>query len=773
MVGPPSGEIQGRFFVYLRARRLSGGFIAVKRILLFVLPLLIIIAAVFTVFGVIQVRFEKEKLLDDLQRKARSVAESMDLGVRYVLQNDDMKGASYLVEKFEARERLQGCVIYDREGKIVAITRRFKDWMNKEKPYLAEVISSGSVRGEIEQYKHYSVYSFLLPVRDDSGRLLGVIEIIHDTSYVFNRLTELWQRISVTLFVLVVLILAMSTFLHRQIFIVPVQRLTSWFMSFQKGETDSNHPISEKSELGKLASEVEQVALSLRVARRSLADEAQERLKSEEQWTESKLRDLIRAKLGDNALFVVSNREPFMHVTDEATATVRCIRPASGVVTAIHPVLCACGGMWIAHGGGNADRQFVNSKDKLGVPPSDIRYILKRVWLNKEEEDGYYYGFSNEGLWPLCHNTHTRPIFRQSDWLMYKKVNEKFAQAIVDELPAQSSFVFIQDYHFTLLAKMIKDRRPDVKIALFWHIPWPTPESFAICPYQKEILEGMLGCDLIGFHVQNHCNNFLDTANRLLESRVDTERFSVIRSGKETLVRAFPISIDGYSESAAAKGALSDTVAALKREYELDGKIVGIGVDRIDYTKGIKERVLAIDRFLEKYPKYRKKFVFIQIGAPSRTHIKQYHDLISEIDELVEKKNWKYQDETWKPIVYLKRHFSPEEIEPFYSVADMCIVSSLHDGMNLVAKEYIASKRDESGCLVLSQFTGAARELSDAVIVNPYAIEDFADSIKNAIEMPPEDRLRRMRAMRKIVRERNIYRWAANIITDLTALKKV
>lgn len=743
-----------------------------KRILLFVLPILIIISAVFTVFGVIQVRFEKEKLLDDLQRKARSVAESMDLGVRYVLQNGDMKGASYLVEKFEARERLQGCAIYDREGKTVAITRRFRDWKYKEKPYLPEVIASGSARGEIEQYKHYSVYSFLLPVRDDSGGLLGVIEIIHDTSYVFNRLTELWQRISAALFILVVLILAMSTFLHRQIFIVPVQRLTEWFRNFQKGETDSKHPIRGENELGKLASEVEQVALSLRVARRSLADEAQERLEAEEQWTESKLRDMIRAKLGDNALFVVSNREPFMHVTDENTAAVRCIRPASGVVTAIHPVLCACGGMWIAHGGGNADRQFVNSKDKLGVPPSDIRYILKRVWLNKEEEEGYYYGFSNEGLWPLCHNTHTRPIFRQSDWLMYKKVNEKFAQAIVEELPAQSSFVFIQDYHFTLLAKMIKDRRPDIKIALFWHIPWPTAESFSICPYQNDILEGMLGCDLIGFHVQNHCNNFLDTANRLLESRVDTEKFSVVRAGKETLVRAFPISINGCLDNDAGRGSISNAAAALKREYGLEGKIVGIGVERIDYTKGIKERVLAIDRFFEKYPEYRKKFVFIQIGAPSRTNIKQYHDLISEIDELVEKKNRKYQDKAWEPIVYLKRHMSQEDIAPFYALADICIVSSLHDGMNLVAKEYIASKNDESGCLLLSQFTGAARELSDAVIINPYAIEDFADSIKTAIEMPPEDRLRRMRAMRKIVHEQNIYRWAANIITDLTALKK-
>jgi trehalose 6-phosphate synthase len=462
-----------------------------------------------------------------------------------------------------------------------------------------------------------------------------------------------------------------------------------------------------------------------------------------------------------------------MHVIDESTGATKCIRPASGVVTAIHPVLCACGGPWIAHGGGNADKKFVNSKDKLGVPPEDNRYILKRVWLTKEEEDGYYYGFANEGLWPLSHNTHTRPIFRESDWQMYKKVNQKFADSLLEELPAKPALIFIQDYHFTLLPKMIKEKRPDAVIAMFWHIPWPNPESFSICPYHKEILDGMLGCDLIGFHVQNHCNNFLDTANRLLESRVDTEIFSVTRLGKETFVRAFPISVDGHINAGSFKVEPIREIEKLKKEYELKDKIVGLGVDRIDYTKGVIERILAIDRFLEKYPQYKKRFVFIQLAAPSRTHIKRYHDLIGEIDELVEKKNWKYLDGNWKPIIYLKRHFSQDEIEPFYMLADVCIVSSLHDGMNLVAKEYVAAKKDLAGALILSQFTGAARELTDAIQINPYSIEEFADSIKLAIELPSEEKKKRMENMRKIISENNVYRWAGNIITELTALKKV
>ncbi|OGW85011.1 MAG: trehalose-6-phosphate synthase [Omnitrophica bacterium RIFCSPLOWO2_01_FULL_45_10] len=474
--------------------------------------------------------------------------------------------------------------------------------------------------------------------------------------------------------------------------------------------------------------------------------------------------------MGENALYVVSNREPYMHVIEDTSGEARCIRPASGVVTAIDPILRACGGTWIAHGSGNADRKFVNSKNKLAVPPEDNRYILKRVWMTKEEEQGYYYGFSNEGLWPLCHITHTRPIFRESDWQMYKKVNQKFADAILEELPAKNPFVFIQDYHFTLLPKMIKEKQPNATIALFWHIPWPNPEIFATCPYQKEILDGMLDSDLIGFHVQFHCNNFLDTANRFLESRVDTEKFSIVRAGKETFVRAFPISVDGYMGEDVER--CSAEIEKLSKEFELYNKIVAVGVERIDYTKGLVERMYAVDRFLEKYPQYKGKFVLIQLAAPSRTHIKRYHDLMGEIDEVVEKVNWKHSDGNWKPIIYLKKHFSPEEIKPYYALADVCIVSSLHDGMNLVAKEYVISNKKLDGVLILSRFTGAARELTDAIQINPYSIEEFADAIKFAMEMPVEERKRRMESMRKIVTENNVYRWAGNVITELTALKK-
>jgi trehalose 6-phosphate synthase len=741
-----------------------------RRAFFFILPILIIVAAGFTVFGMVQVRTEEEKLMDELKRKARSVAESMELSVRAALETRNIRNANYLVEKFQARDRLQGCAIYDAGSKPMAITERFKDWQEKSKPYLEVAMKDKAAFSGMEQFKDYTVYSYVLPVAKEDGDVIGAVEIIYDTSYVLSRLAEIWRGISITLIVLFVLIVLSSLIVLRQMFLLPVIRLTEWFHRFQKGEDDNHrHPLKDEDELGKLASEVEQVALSLRVARRVIVEDAQERVKQDGIWTETKLRSHIQAKLGMSSMIVVSNREPFMHMTDESTGKVRCIRPASGVVTAIDPILRSLGGTWIAHGAGSADRKFVNSKDKIGIPPEDNRYILRRVWLTKDEEEEYYYGFSNEGLWPLCHITHTRPVFNENDWNTYQKVNQKFADAVMQELPSGPAFVFIQDYHFTLLPAMIKARRPDVVVAIFWHIPWPNLEVFSVCPYQKQILNGMLACDLIGFHVQYHCNNFLETVNRLLECRVDTEKFSVVRGDKETLVRAFPISIALPSPESAVSKEMMDKVRA---EYNLQGKIVAVGVDRIDYTKGIGERIIAIDRFLSKHPEFKNKFVFVQIGAPSRTHIKRYHDLDGEIDELVEKVNWKHSDGDYRPIIYIKRYLSVDEIAPFYALADICIVSSLHDGMNLVAKEYVAAKADGKGVLLLSCFTGAAREFSDALIINPYSTEEFADTILKASTMSDEEKIRRMAAMRRIVQENNIYRWAGSIVTELSALRK-
>jgi len=471
-------------------------------------------------------------------------------------------------------------------------------------------------------------------------------------------------------------------------------------------------------------------------------------------------------------LFVVSNREPYIHQRNGKSVDVSV--PPSGLVTALEPILNACDGTWIAHGSGDADAEVVDSHDRLRVPPDDPRYTLRRVWLSKEEEQGYYYGFANEGLWPLCHIAHTRPIFRGEDWQHYEEVNRKFTDAVLEEIgDTPGPVILVQDYHFALMPRMIKEKRPDARVAIFWHIPWPNPEAFGICPWQRQLVDGLLGADLIGFHVQSHCNNFLQTVDRTVESRVDWEHFSVLRQDHRTIVRPFPISVDLTDDEPAQdnQGFTYLERTALLRGLGVETTFLGIGVDRVDYTKGILERFLAVERFLEKNPTYQGKFTFVQIGAPSRTHIKRYHDLLAEVEVEADRINWRFQRDKWKPIVFLKRQHSHKEITPYYRAADLCLVTSLHDGMNLVAKEFLASRRDERGVLILSQFTGAARELRDALLVNPYDIEQTSEAIRVALEMEPEEKQLRVQRMRRVIKEHNIYRWAGNLITELCEIR--
>jgi trehalose 6-phosphate synthase len=408
------------------------------------------------------------------------------------------------------------------------------------------------------------------------------------------------------------------------------------------------------------------------------------------------------------------------------------------------------------------------------VPPEDPQYTLRRVWLTKEEEDGYYYGFSNEGLWPLCHIAHTRPTFRAEDWAYYQQVNTKFAEATLIELEGtEEPCVLIQDYHFALLPRLIKEKRPDARVAIFWHIPWPNAEVFSICPWQKELLHGLLGADLIGFHIQFHCNNFLSTVDRSLESRIDGERFAVNRLGHTTWVKPIPISVS-FSNKSFQSAAEVDKDALKHRllnELGIQARYLGVGVDRIDYTKGIIERFRGIERFLEKYPAYEGQLTFVELGEPSRTHIKQYHDLVEQVEQETERINMRFQSGSWKPIVLLKGHHTHEQIQPYYRAADFCLVTSLHDGMNLVAKEFVAARDDERGVLILSCFTGASRELQAALPINPYDIEQIADTIREALDMSDQEVRSRMGKLRLTVREANVYRWAANLITELSQIQ--
>jgi trehalose-6-phosphate synthase len=486
-------------------------------------------------------------------------------------------------------------------------------------------------------------------------------------------------------------------------------------------------------------------------------------------WTKDTLNELVKEKIGNHKFIVVSNREPYIHTySDEG---IKCFTPASGMAVALDPVMKACGGTWIAYGSGEADRDVVDEKNHIQVPLDKPSYTLRRVWLSKNEEERFYYGYSNEGLWPLCHNVHVRPTFREVDWEIYQKINQKFAEAILEELGDETGFVFIQDYHFALLPKILKEKRPDIVVAQFWHIPWPNPESFRVCPHAEEILYGLLGNDILGFHIRYHGLNFLESVDRFLEARVDRERLSVIKGGRETLVRSFPISIDYETvENMSMNPQIEERKSLLKMDFRIRNRFLAVGIDRMDYTKGIIERFDAIDRFLEKYPEYVGKFVFLQLGPISRIHIPRYKTYNDEIYHRVVDINEKWAIKDWQPIILYKKHLGLEDLLTYYKAANACIVSSIHDGMNLVAKEFVASRVDEKGVLILSKFTGSARELEQALLVNPIATDQFADAIKQALEMPAEEQTERMRKLRETVKQNNVYRWAGKIVSEMKRL---
>ena len=485
-------------------------------------------------------------------------------------------------------------------------------------------------------------------------------------------------------------------------------------------------------------------------------------------WDKASLHELIEAKVTDYPMIVVANREPYIHQYASDGKTIECHRPASGMVSALDPVVRAAGGVWVAHGSGDADRATVDGSDRVRVPPEDPSYTLRRVWLTKEEEEGYYHGLSNAGLWPLCHITFTRPVFQLEHWEMYRRVNALFGDAVLEEANGGPAFVFIQDYHFALLPRYLKERNPNLIVAQFWHIPWPNREAFRVFPWKEELLNGLLGNDLLGFHLRYHCQNFMEAVDRTIEARIDQEQAEIVHQNKSTLVRPFPISIDFERQAAvAASTEVEQEIERLRPQVLPRGGILGIGIERIDYTKGIPERLQALARFFERHPEYRERLTFVQIGVPSRNHILPYQLIDREIDRLVEEINAKWSTSTWRPVIYFKRHFSSIEMAALHRLADFCIVSSLHDGMNLVAKEFVASRSDEDGVLLLSQFAGSALELTDALLFNPYAIDEMSEAIHQAVEMPAAERKRRMQRLRSAVQENNVYRWAGKILSAL------
>jgi trehalose-6-phosphate synthase len=713
---------------------------------------------------------EKRGLRRDLQRRAEVLGESLAGNVERDLEKGSAQDLQRIVQHFGNREHLAGLAIYGRQGNLMAVTPQLAPILATVPPVMSQALRENHGTGEFQRIGSTSFHIYALPLHQ-GDEVIGGLVIVHDAGYIREESLHIWRETFLRVLAYVFLIVLITLLIVRWSIAGPIARTAQWMRALRTGRVSSRQNATDLDLFRPLVREVAAFADSLNQARSAAETEAHLRESSESLWTADRLAIHVRKRLDGGRLFVVSNREPYMHMRQGKSVEV--VVPPSGVVTALEPILRVCDGTWIAHGSGDADLETVDEHDRLRVPPEDPRYSLRRVWLDRAEEEGYYYGFSNEGLWPLCHIAHTRPIFRAEDWKCYQEVNLKFADALLEEMKdVEKPIVLVQDYHFALLPRLIKERRPEARVAIFWHIPWPAPQAFDISPWRRELVDGLLGADLIGFHIQSHCNNFLQTVDRVLEARVDWEHFSVRRLDHLTLVQPFPISVD-LTDARQPESTLDSYVerSALFKALGIEATLMGVGVDRVDYTKGILERFLAIERFLEKYPRYQGQFTFVQIGAPSRSHLKRYHDLMAEVEAEADRINWRFQADKWKPIVFLNRQHNHQEIQSYYRAADLCLVTSLHDGMNLVAKEFVASRHDDRGVLILSCFTGAAHELLDALQINPYDIDQTAEAIRFALDMAPEEQQLRMQRMRKTVREHNVYRWAGSLIAELCELR--
>jgi trehalose 6-phosphate synthase len=724
-----------------------------KLSLRFVIPLALALAALAYGVRPLVDQLTERWFRRDLELRASLISSAIETPLRvYVSSGNPMAVKSYF-ERITRDERLYAI------GLCTSETSR--------------MIASGSMPATIEcssgdTFTREDNRTFSLP----SGPLLISVAnvpaigpqarlfLLHDMSFITRRSQET-TRYLFYLFVGLAVVVSIITVVIAQL---------SWrgwvagLRAIVRGESLGKLPAGSPNELAPIANDLRSLIRDL---------EAEHRFRDEEQlaWTPETLREILHRELRDEQVIVVSNREPVIHMRQGDSIAVQ--RPASGLVTAVEPVLKACSGTWIAHGSGTADKEVVDRKDRIGIPADKPAYTLRRVWLTREEEGGYYYGFANEGLWPLCHIAHVRPTFRATDWEYYKKVNQKFADAVIEESKGPDPVILIQDYHFALLPRMIREKLPAATIVTFWHIPWPNPEAFGICPWRNDLLDGLLGSSILGFHTQFHCNNFVDTVDRFIEARVDRETFTVSHRDRQTAVKRYPISIAWPPDQSLVGKPLEECRSEIRQRHGLpQSHKIGVGVDRLDYTKGIEERFRAVERMLETHPEWIGKFSFIQIAAPTRASIEDYQSYEQKVRSLVTRINARFSEGVHPAIILLVEHHDPADVYIYYRGADLCFVSSLHDGMNLVAKEFVASRDDNAGVLILSQFTGAARELPESLIVNPYNVEQCAEAIHAALTMPRAWQRTRMELMRSLVREFNVFRWAGRMLIDAAAIRR-
>jgi len=691
----------------------------------------------------------------DLDMRSKLIASTMEAPLAELVATESRAKILAYFHRIVQDERLYALAFCDLHGRLLYKTQTYPDEISCERAVGLQPGSSTVLtlsRGPV----HVAAASI-----EADGQPVGRLMLVHDMSFVQRRSTDTkWY-----LFSLFVAVGAVMSVVAVMVAHLSWKGWVAGVRAMLRGEGVFT-PLGQDH-----GPELRPVAKDLRALIRDL--EADRRMRDESQitWTPASLRAILREQLAGDEILIVANRQPYIHIRRGERIEVQV--PASGLVAALEPVMRACSGIWIAHGNGSADREVVDARDHVRVPPDKPAYEIRRLWLTAEEEAGYYYGFANEGVWPLCHMAHIRPTFRSSDWNQYVAVNERFAQAVCEEAKTNDPVVLVQDYHFALLPKMIRDRLPNATIISFWHIPWPSAERYGVCPWGQQMLEGLLGSSILGFHTRAHCTYFMDSVDRLLEARIDRDDSTISYGGKLTAVRHYPISIEWPVRWVRDQRPVEECRTRIRALHGMEpDRLVGIGVDRLDYTKGIIERFLAIERLLELQPEWIGKFSFIQIAAPSRTLIDQYQHFAGQVHALAEQVNKRFGREGYVPICLKEQHHGPEQVCEHYRSADVCVVSSLHDGMNLVAKEFAGARDDEQGVLILSQFTGAALELPEALAVNPYDIDQFAAALHVALTMPPAEQRARMRSMRGLIQEFNVYRWAGRMLMDAARLRQ-
>jgi trehalose 6-phosphate synthase len=724
----------------------------------FVLPLVLLLAILASAVMPLAERLTFRWFVKDLDLRATLVANAVEAPLQGLSATSDARGMRAFFARITQDERLFAMGYCD---------------PTEQRPIGTPTLPSGMRCDTLAQYEGASGAL----VRDANGPLLisvrplragtdtlGKIILVHDMSFAERRSADT-KRYLFYFFVGLGALVSVITVVVAQL------SWRGWVQGIRSLLRGDGLFRSARAADGASGGALQPIADDLRNLIRDL--EAEHRLRDEEQvtWTPETLRGILHRELRGNDVIVVSNREPYIHVHEGDAIALQ--RPASGLVTAVEPIMRACSGTWIAHGSGSADRAVVDRHDRVAAPGDGPGYQLRRIWLTPEEERGYYYGFANEGLWPLSHIAHVRPTFRTADWVQYERVNRRFAETVVEEARSVDPIVLVQDYHLALVPRMIRERLPKATIITFWHIPWPNPEAFAICPWREQLLDGLLGSSILGFHTQFHCNNFVDTVDRQLEARVDRETFGVSYHGQRTLVKRYPISVEWPPAAALVARPVDECRARVRQRLHLPADhAIGLGVDRLDYTKGIEERFRAVERMLELHPEWVGRFTFVQVAAPTRATIEHYRAYEQRVRALADHINARFGTIGCPAIALVVEHHAAEEVYEYYRAADLCFVSSLHDGMNLVAKEFVVARDDERGVLVLSQFTGAARELPEALIVNPYDADQCAGALEVALTMPLRLQRARMRLMRGLIHEFNVYRWAGRMLLDAATMRR-